>query len=147
MTTLTPDQTDAVDPIDYIHDIMIRRGLKRRDLLSAFGSRAKASEVLNRKRNLSLTMIRALCFNHGFDADKLIGECQKKQDSEEQDALANLDAGTYVLVPVEDVETIWKWLREPDHADAFTMDDLLQWVNSRPGSAAFSIIAAAQEGK
>ena len=62
-------------------------------------------------------------------------------------ALAKLDAGTHVLVPVEDVETIWKWLREPDHADAFTMDDLLQWVNSRPGSAAFSIIAAAQEGK
>jgi len=62
-------------------------------------------------------------------------------------AIAKLDAGTHVLVPVEDVKTIWKWLREPDHADAFTMDDLLQWVNSRPGSAAFSIIAAAQEGK
>ncbi len=37
-----------------------QKGLKRRDLEPAIGSRGRVSEVLNRKRPLTLPMVRAL---------------------------------------------------------------------------------------
>src|SRR5215203_4048020 len=49
--------TDAVDAILFRMEQM---GLKRKDLIPYLGSRGKVSEVLNRKRPLNLTMIRAL---------------------------------------------------------------------------------------
>ncbi len=60
------------DPIDYIKAEMERRGLKQIDLVPAFGSRARASEVLNRKRALTVAMIRALHLNFDMAASVLI---------------------------------------------------------------------------
>ncbi len=48
------------DPIDAIEYHMERLGLSRRDLEPYLGSRARVSEILNRKRPLSLRMIRNL---------------------------------------------------------------------------------------
>ena len=48
------------DPIDAIEAMMETRGMTRRDLDAAFGSRATASLVLNRHRALSKEMIRRL---------------------------------------------------------------------------------------
>lgn len=48
------------DPIEAIQYYMESRGLTRRDLEPYIGSRACVSEVLNRKRPLSLEMIRRL---------------------------------------------------------------------------------------
>lgn len=48
------------DPIDVIHFIMDAQGLRQKDLITAFGSRPRASEVLNRKRPLTLDMARKL---------------------------------------------------------------------------------------
>ena len=48
------------DPIEAIIYYMDSRGLKRRDLEPYIGTRARVSEVLNRKRPLTLTMIRKL---------------------------------------------------------------------------------------
>jgi HTH-type transcriptional regulator / antitoxin HigA len=48
------------DPIDAIEAMMETRGMTRRDLDTAFGSRATASLVLNRHRALSKEMIRRL---------------------------------------------------------------------------------------
>lgn len=39
---------------------MVQRNLKPRDLLPYIGSRARVSEILNRKRNPTVQMIRAL---------------------------------------------------------------------------------------
>ena len=50
----------APDPIAAIEFMMEQKGLTRRDLEPAIGSRGRVSEVLNRKRLLTLPMVRAL---------------------------------------------------------------------------------------
>ena len=48
------------DPVEAILFRMEQEGLTRKDLAAYIGSPSKVSEVLNRKRPLSLSMIRAL---------------------------------------------------------------------------------------
>ena len=48
------------DPVDAILFVMDQRGLSWRDLEEYLGSRSRVSEVLARKRGLSIRMIRAL---------------------------------------------------------------------------------------
>lgn len=60
------------DPVDKIKQLMEERGMKGRDLLPVFGTTARLSEVLNRKRRLSIDHIRALHFNFGMDASDLL---------------------------------------------------------------------------
>jgi HTH-type transcriptional regulator/antitoxin HigA len=51
------------DPIEAIKFRMEQSGLSRKDLEPSLGSRGQVSEVLNRKRELSLKMIRKLHTN------------------------------------------------------------------------------------
>jgi HTH-type transcriptional regulator/antitoxin HigA len=67
------------DPIDAILYHMESRGLSRRDLEPYIGSRARVSEVLNRKRPLSLDMIRRLSTGLGIPAEVLIQSYGSKQ--------------------------------------------------------------------
>lgn len=60
------------DPIEAILYHMESRGLTRRDLEPYIGSRARVSEVLNRKRPLSMEMIRNLRKGLGIPAETLI---------------------------------------------------------------------------
>jgi len=60
------------DPIELIRHVMDARGLTRRDLEPYFGSRARVSEILNRRRSLSLEMIRKLQTGLGLPADILV---------------------------------------------------------------------------
>lgn len=62
------------DPVDAITFRMEALGLKRHDLEPYIGSRARVSEVLTRKRALTLAMIRKLHHNLGIPAEILIGE-------------------------------------------------------------------------
>jgi len=48
------------DPIAAIQFMLEQKALTRRDLELAIGSRGRVSEVLNRKRPLTLPMVRAL---------------------------------------------------------------------------------------
>jgi HTH-type transcriptional regulator/antitoxin HigA len=50
----------APDPIAAIEFMMEQKGLTRRDLESAIGSRGRVSEVMTRKRPLTLPMVRQL---------------------------------------------------------------------------------------
>ncbi len=50
----------APDPIAAIEFMLEQKGLTRRDLEPAIGSRGRVSEVLTRKRPLTLPMVRAL---------------------------------------------------------------------------------------
>ena len=50
----------APDPINAILFMMEQKGLTRRDLGPAIGSRSRVSEILNRRRPLTLPMVRAL---------------------------------------------------------------------------------------
>jgi HTH-type transcriptional regulator/antitoxin HigA len=60
------------DPIEAIIYHMESRGLTRRDLEPYIGSRSRVSEILNRKRALSIDMIRKLHGGLGIPADVLI---------------------------------------------------------------------------
>jgi HTH-type transcriptional regulator/antitoxin HigA len=60
------------DPIEAILYHMESRGLTRRDLEPYIGSRARVSEVLNRKRPLTMEMIRNLHKGVGIPAEVLI---------------------------------------------------------------------------
>ncbi len=62
----------APDPIAAIEYFMESRNLSRRDLEPYLGSRARVSEILNRKRPLSLEMIRELNKGLGIPAEVLI---------------------------------------------------------------------------
>ena len=60
------------DPIEAIAYHMESRGLARRDLEPFIGSRARVSEILNRKRPLTMEMIRNLHKGLGIPAEVLI---------------------------------------------------------------------------
>jgi HTH-type transcriptional regulator/antitoxin HigA len=62
------------DPIDAIRIRMEEKGLKARDLEPMIGSRGRVSEVLSRKRALTLPMIRRLSRGLDLPADVLIQE-------------------------------------------------------------------------
>lgn len=51
---------DPPDPIDLILFVMDANGLQQKDMLPYFGTRARTSEILNRRRPLTLEMIRKL---------------------------------------------------------------------------------------
>ena len=60
------------DPIEFILFRMDQMQLTRKDLVPLMGSISKVSEVLSRKRPLSLAMIRRLNQGLGIPADVLI---------------------------------------------------------------------------
>ena len=62
----------APDPIAAILFMVEQKQLGRRDLEPAIGSRARVAEVLNRRRALTLPMIRALSRLLDIPADVLI---------------------------------------------------------------------------
>ena len=69
---------DAPDPIEAIKFRMDQQGLTNKDLVSYIGSASKVSEVLNKKRNLSINMIRKLSTGLDISADILIKEPEQK---------------------------------------------------------------------
>lgn len=64
---------EAPDPIDAISFRMQEQGLKQADLVPYFGTRSRVSEVLSRKRPLTIPMIRALSSGLGISAETLLG--------------------------------------------------------------------------
>jgi HTH-type transcriptional regulator/antitoxin HigA len=60
------------DPIEAILHYMESQGLTQHDLESYIGSRTRVSEILDRKRPLSLRMIRKLHEGLGISADILV---------------------------------------------------------------------------
>jgi HTH-type transcriptional regulator/antitoxin HigA len=66
------DLIDPPDPIEALLYHMESRGLTRRDLEAYLGSRARVAEVLNRRRALTIDMIRKLHTGLGMSADVLI---------------------------------------------------------------------------
>jgi HTH-type transcriptional regulator / antitoxin HigA len=63
---------DPPDPIEAIKFRMEQQGLTRRDLEPIIGTRTRVAEVLNRKRGMSIDMIRRLHESLGISADVLI---------------------------------------------------------------------------
>jgi len=63
----------APDPIEAIRFRMEQGGLTVKDLVPSIGQPNRVYEVLNRKRGLTLEMIRNLHRNLGIPAESLIG--------------------------------------------------------------------------
>ncbi len=62
------------DPVSVLEYYMESRGLSRSDLIPYLGSKERVSEVLSRKRGLSLEMIRRLHAGLGIPADLVMGK-------------------------------------------------------------------------
>lgn len=61
-----------IDPVEFIRAQMENTGRTQADLATLFGSRPRASEVLNRKRALSIDMIYKLSSEWHIPADALV---------------------------------------------------------------------------
>ncbi len=61
------------DPVAAIEFQMNQRGLTRKDLEQYIGNRARVSDIMNRRRALSLAMIRRLHVGLGIPLESLIG--------------------------------------------------------------------------
>lgn len=68
------------DPIEAILFRMDQMGLGKKDLIPYFGSLPKVSEVLARKRPLSLAMIRKIHKGLGIPAEVLLGDAEDDID-------------------------------------------------------------------
>jgi HTH-type transcriptional regulator/antitoxin HigA len=68
---------DPPDPIEAIKFRMEQQGLTRRDLEKIIGTRTRVAEVLNRRRGLSIGMIRRLHERLGISAEVLIRPSRK----------------------------------------------------------------------
>ena len=65
---------EAPDPVSFIEHVMEARGYRQKDLAAVIGSQPHASEVLSRRRPLTLPMIRALSAEWKLPADTLVRE-------------------------------------------------------------------------
>ncbi len=65
---------DIPDPIEAIKFRMEQEGLKQKDLAELFGNKVRVSEVLNKKRRLTLDMIRNLHDNLNIPYDSLLNK-------------------------------------------------------------------------
>ena len=68
---------DPPDPVEAIKFRMEQQGLSRKDLESLIGTRTRVAEILNRRRNLSIGMIRRLHKALGIPAEVLIRPSRK----------------------------------------------------------------------
>lgn len=76
-----PEPDDVVQVLEYYLE---SRRLTREDLIPYLGSKERVSEVLHRKRGLSLQMIRRLHAGLGIPAELLIGRKAYHSPSETQ---------------------------------------------------------------
>lgn len=83
------------DPIDAILFRMEQQGLKPVDLIPYIGSRSKVSEILSRKRPLTLSMIRALENGLGIPAKVLLRE---------SDDFRNIDNIAWDRFPIKEMK-------------------------------------------
>ncbi len=65
---------DLPDPIEAIKFRMEQVGYKQKDLADALGLKSRVSEILNKKRKLTLEMIRKLNDELGIPAEVLVRE-------------------------------------------------------------------------
>ena len=81
------------DPVQVLEYYMESRGLSRSDLIPYLGSKERVSEILNRKRGLSLEMIRRLHSGLGIPAELLMGKHSHRSPlRQRKQAVSHIDA-------------------------------------------------------
>jgi len=61
------------DPITYLKNKIEQMGLKQQDLIPFIDDKTQVSKILNRKRELTLPMIKKLCKGLNLPVNRLIG--------------------------------------------------------------------------
>jgi HTH-type transcriptional regulator / antitoxin HigA len=115
------------DPVDAIIYRMEQQDLRQKDIAALLGGKSRASEILSRKRSLTLPMIRALSDELGIPASILIQEPSNTAAAGVTEAEAS-----YLN---EDVDLIVKRGWTHDQQGAFSM--LQRVMASHVGSPAF----------
>lgn len=95
------------DAIEAVQFRMEQMGLSQRDLVPFIGSRARVSEILSRKRPLTLSMLRALHTGLGIPAAVLLRGEQQAASSNVEEELAHF--------PVKEMVRR-RWLKVPKKA-------------------------------
>ena len=67
-------QIPEADPVDVIKFVMEQNGYSQKDLAEVLGSKSRASEILNRQRELSLDHIKKLNRVWHIPAELLLGQ-------------------------------------------------------------------------
>ncbi len=124
---------EAPDPIDAILFRMQEQGLKQADLIPYFGTRSRVSEVLGRKRPLTVQMIRALSVGLGISADTLIGSSQPKSKKSEE----GLDWSRFPMKEMMSRGWIAKASTKAVTSVEETVKEFLQQVGFELGSVSF----------
>ena len=65
---------DAPDPIEAIKIRMEEMDLKQKDLVGVIGGKSRVSEILNRKKKLTVDMVRSLALRLNLSAQILIND-------------------------------------------------------------------------
>lgn len=112
------------DPIEAIRFRMEQQDLSPRDLIPYIGSRSKVSEVLARKRPLTLSMMRALHSGLGIPAGVLIQQ-------QEQEEVVEVDWDRFPLRQM----IAWGWVEPVGQSGAVRSEDIL-----RPFCAAADLV-------
>lgn len=102
------------DPVDAILFRMEQQGLRQKDIANLLGGKNRASEVLARKRPLTLPMIRSLYERLDIPAALLIREPEASYGSSESDI-------DLTAIPTREILQR-KWVS--------TAEDLKQWIQS-----------------
>ena len=102
------------DPIDAIEHYMESRGLTRQELERYIGSRSRVYEILNRKRSLTLRMIRNLEEGLGIPAAILVQKYDL--DTAEENVEADID--------IDDLSVRFAWDLVPEEMIAFVLQSL-----------------------
>lgn len=65
---------EPLDPVEFLQGTMEVKGLGQKELAQLLGSRSRASEILNRKRPLTLDQIRKISVGWNVPVEALIAE-------------------------------------------------------------------------
>ncbi|HEQ0066336.1 TPA: ImmA/IrrE family metallo-endopeptidase [Pseudomonas aeruginosa] len=124
---------EAPDPIDAILFRMHEKGYKQADLIPYFGTRSRVSEVLGRKRPLTVPMIRALSVGLGISAETLIGVASSEATTSKEDV-------DWSKFPVKEMVArgwIQKIVGKAARSTEETVKDFISQIGWGVGSAAF----------
>jgi HTH-type transcriptional regulator/antitoxin HigA len=105
------------DPIDAILFRMEEKGLKQVDLIPYFGTSSRVSEVLKRKRPLTVQMIRAISVGLGISAETLVGLGENSVPEKEE-----IDWSKF---PIKEMMTRG-WLEHVTHRGFDSAEDLVK---------------------
>lgn len=117
---------EAPDPISAILFRMQEQGLKQADLVPYFGTRSRVSEVLGRKRPLTVNMIRALSSGLGISTETLVGVGETEVTQTEKD---EVDWGRF---PIKEM-VARGWLQKLSNKAIKSTEELVQGFISNVG--------------